>query len=115
MDVVGAVTAVDEGLRDLREIGGGVDALRRSAADTVEVRTQANVIDAGYFRNVVDVIDERAQRRAGDLGGPLAFDAVFIEVRNGLSGGFELVSVGLDGRVALFGLRFGCLAGKFHR
>src|ERR1700691_4328122 len=53
---------------------------------------------------MVDVIDQRAERRPGNSGGPLSFDAVIVEIGEGFSGGFLLIVVGLDGGVAIFGL-----------
>ena len=75
-------------------------------ADAVEIRAQADVVDAGDFGDVVDVIDQRFQGRARNFGGPLALDAVRVEVGDGFSRGLELVGVGLDGGVAVFGLGF---------
>src|SRR6202030_2295869 len=68
------------------------------------------MIDAGNFGNVVDVIDQRFQGRAGDFGGPFALDAVGVKIGDGLSLRLEFVGVGLDGIIAVFGLRFGRLA-----
>src|SRR5437660_4538812 len=64
------------------------------------------MINASDFGNVVDVIDQRFQGRARNFGGPLALYAVIIEIGDGFSGGLELVGVGLDGGIAVFGLRF---------
>ena len=76
LDVVGAVSAIEQGLRDLRQIGGGVHALRRGAADAIEVRAQAHVIHSGDFGDVIDVIDQRLERRTRNFRRPLALDAV---------------------------------------
>ena len=50
------------------------------AAYSVEVRTQPHVIDAGDLGDVVDVIDQALERWAGDFGGPLALDLVFVQI-----------------------------------
>ena len=59
MNVGGAVPAIEQRLRDLRQVGGRVDSLRSGAAHAIEVRTQSDVIDSSNFRDVIDVIDER--------------------------------------------------------
>src|SRR6266478_3081737 len=64
------------------------------------------MINASDFGNVVDVIDQRFQGGARNFGGPLALDTVIVEVSDGFSGGLELVGVGLDCGIAVFGLRF---------
>src|SRR5271165_4175855 len=46
MDVFRAVTAVEQRLRDFRQVGGGIDALGSRAADAVEIGAEADVIDA---------------------------------------------------------------------
>ncbi len=109
-DIVGAVTAIEEGLRDFWQVGGGVDAFGGRAAYAVKIRAQPDVIDAGDLGDMVDVVDQRAQRRPRNSGGPLALDSVGIEVGDGFPGGLEFVGVGLDGGVAVFGLRFRGLA-----
>jgi hypothetical protein len=88
-DIVGAVAAIEQGLCDFGQVGGGVDAGGSGSADAVEIRAEADVIDAGNFGDVVDVIDQRTERRAGNFGGPLALDAVVVEVGDGLARGFS--------------------------
>src|ERR1700682_3184119 len=68
------------------------------------------MINASDLGNMFDVIDQRFQGRTRNFGGPLALDAVIVEIGDGFSGGLELVGVGLDGGVAVFGLRFSGLA-----
>ena len=76
LDIVRAVSAIEQGLRDLRQVGGGVHALRRGAADAVEVRAQANMIHSGDFGDVIDVVDQRLERRTRNFRRPLALNAV---------------------------------------
>src|SRR5713101_2781705 len=109
-DVVGAVAAVEQGLRDFRQVGGGIDAIGSCAADAVKIRAQPDMLNTRHFRDMVDVIDQRAQRRARNFGGPLALDAICIEVGDRLSLRFEFVGVGLDSSIAVFDLRFSGLA-----
>src|SRR5258707_8026259 len=78
-NIVGAVAAIEQGLCDLWQVGGGVNALGGRAAYAVKIRAQADVVDACDFRDMVDVIDEGAQRRARDFGGPLAFDPILVK------------------------------------
>src|SRR5215469_4289533 len=58
VNVVGAVATVEEGLGDLRQVGGRIDAGGSGAAHAVEIRAQSDVIDASHFGDVVDVVDE---------------------------------------------------------
>src|SRR5258708_207585 len=57
LDVIGGVSAAEKGLRNLRQVGGGVQTLRRGATDAVEVRAQANVVHPGNLGDVIDVVD----------------------------------------------------------
>ena len=79
-DVVGVISAIEQGLRNLWQVGGGVHALRRGAADAVEVGAQANVIHASNLGDVIDVVDQRFEGRARDFRHPLALDAVDFDV-----------------------------------
>ena len=45
------------------------------AADAVEVRTQANVIDARDFNGVVDMLKQPADRNPPQLADPMSIDA----------------------------------------
>jgi hypothetical protein len=72
LNIVRAVAAIEQSLCDLGQIGGGVHALRRRAAYAVEVRAQAHVIDSGDFGDVVDVVDQRLERRTRNFRHPLA-------------------------------------------
>ena len=47
------------------------------------------MIDASHFGDVVDVIDQRAQRRAWNLRRPFAFDSIVIEIRDGFPAAFS--------------------------
>src|SRR3954470_17241949 len=67
LDVLRLVSTIQQSLRDLRQVGGRVDFLRKHR-HTVEVRTKSDVIDASDLRDVVDMIDQRFQRRPRDLG-----------------------------------------------
>src|SRR5262245_12682684 len=51
LDVVGTIAAVEQGLGDFGEVGGGVDTGWRGAAHTIEIGTKADVIDTGDFRD----------------------------------------------------------------
>ena len=82
-DVVCGVASVQQGLGDLRQVGGGVDPCRGRAADAVEVRTQADVIDSCDFGDVIDVVDEGLEGRTRDLGDPFPLDVVFVEIGEG--------------------------------
>src|ERR1700733_8177403 len=103
--IASAVAAVEQRLRDLREIGGGVNALGSRAADAVEIRSQANMIHARDFGDVIDVVDQRAQRRPRNLGIPLALDAISVEIGGGFAGCFQLLGVGPGRGLAVFRLR----------
>src|ERR1039458_6505190 len=63
-DIVGAVAAVEQDLRDSWQVGGGGGAFGRCAADAVKIRAQADVINASDFRDMVDVIHPPRGRSA---------------------------------------------------
>src|SRR5208283_5466562 len=63
----GGITALVQSLRDLWQIGGRVQPLRR-AVDAVEVRAQPDMVHAGHLDHVVDVVDQVAERRPRQLG-----------------------------------------------
>src|SRR5579875_1801345 len=67
-NVLGAVAARHEGCGNLGEVGGGVDASGRDRY-AVKVRADADVVDARDLDDVVEVVDERVERRAADHGG----------------------------------------------
>src|ERR1700686_4648855 len=54
-NVVSAVAAVEQGLRNLWQVSGRVDALRSRPADAIKVRSQPYMINASHFGNMVDV------------------------------------------------------------
>ena len=58
MNVIGVVPAVEQPLRNLGQVGSGVHPLWRSSANSVEVRSQTDVVHARDFGDVVNVIDE---------------------------------------------------------
>src|ERR1700722_8214773 len=50
-NVIRAVSAIEQPLCDLRQVSGGINPLRRSAAHSIEIGAQANVIHARHFGN----------------------------------------------------------------
>lgn len=75
LHVFGGVASGHERGGDLGEVGGGVDAFGWDG-DSVEVGADAYVVDSGDFDDVVEVVDERVEGGAADLGGELAVDLV---------------------------------------
>src|SRR5579862_9348237 len=43
---------------NLRQIGGRINPLRQLSADSVKIRSQANMIHPGHFGDVIDVVDQ---------------------------------------------------------
>ena len=54
LDLIGAVPAIQQSLCNLRQVGGRIHALRRCAADAIEIGADTDMIDA---RDLGDVID----------------------------------------------------------
>src|SRR3954467_1192968 len=73
LDVFSLVTAVEQRLRDLRQVGSGIDLLRQHR-DAIEVGAEAHVLDAGDLGDVVDMVDQRLERRPGNLRGVFSRD-----------------------------------------
>ena len=101
--VFGGVAALHQGCRNLGQVGRRIEALGQLPADAIEVRTEADVIDACDFRDVVDVVDEHGERRARDAVGKLALQLVDLSIRSFFAFGLVLVLELLDGLVH-FGL-----------
>ena len=80
---------------DLGQVRRGVDALRQRR-DAVEVRANADVVDSRDPENVVEVVDEGLERRAGQPRGELAVELVGDVVGNGLALSGVLGGEGLD-------------------
>ena len=85
VNVAGAIAAIEQSLRNFWQVGGRIDALRRCAGNPIEIRAQSNVVNPRNFSDVIDMIDQRLQRRARNLGRPLALDAVNLNVGYGLA------------------------------
>ena len=68
------------------------------------------MIDAGHLGNVIDVVNQRFERRARDLGHPLARYAVHFHVVDRLAGCFLLLDVSVDRGFLVFLLRIDRLA-----
>src|ERR1035437_1276118 len=81
---------------DLGQVRGRVDALGQRG-DAVEVGADADVIDTRDPEDVVEVVDQRLERRAGEPRGKLAVDLVGEVVGNGLALGGVLGGEGLAG------------------
>ena len=81
MHVVGGVAASHEGCGDFGKVGGRVDACGWDG-DAIEVSADADVVDAGDFDDVVEVVDEGVEGGAADLCGELAIDLVGGGVRD---------------------------------
>src|SRR5881396_1885402 len=77
---LGIVTAIEQCLRDLGQVGGRVDSFGCCSADAIKIRTKADVIDTCDLGDVIDIIDQRLERWTGNLGGPFALNAVLIEI-----------------------------------
>ena len=75
VEVGWGMAAGEERGGDFGQVGGGVDALGERA-DSVEVGTDADVIDARDRDDVVEVGDEGRERRAGKARGEFAVEAV---------------------------------------
>ncbi len=60
------VTAIQQGLGNLRQVGCRIHPLRSRPAHPVEVRSQAHVVNAGDFRDVIDVINQDASTVAAE-------------------------------------------------
>src|SRR5207244_12644496 len=71
---LGAVTAIDQCLGDLGQVGSRIDSFGRCSADAIKIRTKADVIDTCDLGDVIDIIDKRLERRTGDLGGPFSLE-----------------------------------------
>ena len=56
--ILSGVAASHEGGGDFGQVGGGVESLGELAADAVEVGAQTDVINAGDFGDVVNVVNE---------------------------------------------------------
>src|SRR5579864_3516953 len=80
LDIASAVAAIEQGLRDLGQVSRGVDALWGCPGDAIEVRAQAKVVNPRDLGDVIDLINQGLQRRAGNLGRPFALDAVNLDV-----------------------------------
>jgi len=52
VNVLRTGTAIEQCLRDFGQVGGRIDSLRRCSSDTVEIRSQTDVIDARDLRNI---------------------------------------------------------------
>src|ERR1039458_6771391 len=79
---------------DLGQVGGGVDALGQ-CGDAVEVGANADGIDTRDPEDVVEVVDQRLERRAGHPRGELAVKLVGDVVGNGLALGGVLGGEGI--------------------
>src|SRR5579864_4204171 len=106
MNVGGTVPAIEQCLRDLRQVGGRIYSLRGGAAHAIEVRAQSHMVDASNFRDVIDVIDERTERRPRDFRHPLALDAVNLHIVDRLALGLLVVDEFLNRRRLVFRLGF---------
>src|SRR5207249_7686241 len=62
---LGAVTAIDQCLGDLRDVGGRVDAFRGRSADAIKIRTKPDVIDTCDLGDVIDII--RSEEHTSEL------------------------------------------------
>src|SRR5580704_4394070 len=85
LNILRAVSAVEQGLCNLRQVCGRIHPLRSSAAHAIEVRAQAHMIHSRSLGYVIDVVDQRLERRTRNLRRPLPLDAVFVGVRDRLS------------------------------
>ena len=57
MNVGDAVPAIEQRLRDLRQVGGRIYPLRSGAAHAIKVGAESDVVDSSDFCDVIDLID----------------------------------------------------------
>ena len=72
------------------------------SAYAVEVGAQADVINSRDLSDVIDVVDQRLQRRARDFGRPFPLDSIFIQIGHRFSGRLQFCEVGSTAASASF-------------
>src|ERR1700753_1589236 len=85
--VLGGIASRHQCSSDFRQIGSGVNAFGGNG-NTIEVGTDANVVDAGDFDDVIEVGNKRIEWCPSDSRGELAIDLVGSAVWNGKAFGF---------------------------
>src|ERR1700756_40012 len=74
------ISACKQRRRNLRQISRRVDALRKLTTHAVEVGPQPHMIHTGHLGDVVEVVDQVAQRRTGNAVRILALDLLEVLV-----------------------------------